>query len=461
MNRLFLFLFFTLPSLVYAQSDMRVYTVAGAYTHVSIPLGDGGPATAATLWNTEGIWMDGSCNLYISDNYNRVRKVNTSTGIITTLAGNGIRGYSGDGGPATNAQICLYGLWSDPVGNVYFADPNYHRIRRVDALSGIITTIAGNGTQGYSGDAIPATDAELNQPAYVYGDNSGNIYIGEMGHPYTLGSRLRKVNATGIISTMAGTGFNGYSGDGGSATNAQVAAPAGMLVDGAGNFYFADRGNSVVRKIDSKGIITTYAGSTDGYSGNGGPATNAQLSGPIGIVMDYLGNMVIGDNQNDCIRKVDAKTGIITSIAGKDTAYYSGSTAEGVPATDAAMHPEFMYLDRSGNIYYSCYCNQVHKVTHYNAALPESTNECGETSTPIITRASNDIFDLYPNPVTDGLHIGSINKITSVSITNLIGLIVSSNFYHSEQVQVDVAALPAGMYLLRINGTEIRKFIKQ
>ena len=449
-----------LPALVRAQKEpMKVYTVAGNLIYPG-SVGDGGPATAAGLNNTEGIWMDGACNLYISDNYNAIRKVNTTSGVITTIAGNGTRGYSGDGGLATNAQITIYGLFADPIGNVYFPDPNNHRIRRVDAVTGIITTIAGNGTAGYNGDGIPATSAELNQPCYVYGDNTGNIYIGEVGSPYTFGSRLRKVNTSGIISTIAGTGINGYSGDGGPATNAQVCSPAGMLFDTAGNFYFADRGNSVIRKINPKGIITTYAGTTDGYSGNGGPATKAQLSGPISFVIDYIGNMVIGDNQNQCLRKVDANTGIITSIAGTDTAYYKGSDAEGVLATSAAMHPEFMYLDRSGNIYYSCYCNQIRKVTNYYPAELYGSNDCGETGVPLVQQVSNEL-SIYPNPTTTSLTITFSDKITSVAITNLIGQTVYSNYYHNEQVQVDVADLSKGMYLVRINGTEVRRFVKE
>lgn len=322
---------------LYAQK--RVYTVAGNDTASTI--GDGRPATKAQVSVTEGIWLDGNCNFYLSHADRKIRRVDNATGIITTIAGTGAKGFSGDGGPATDAKLSVYGLCSDIKGNVFFSDPNNNRVRKIEATSGIITTIAGGGAT--LGDGGPATNAQLSEPVNAYIDIDDNLYIAEK-------ARIRKVSKSGIIATLAGTGIIGLSGDGGVATAAQIFSPHGMLCDDRGNFFFADRGNSRIRRIDSKGIITTYAGSSDGYSGDGGPATAAQLSGPISFVMDYSGGMVIGDNQNDVMRRVDPATGIITHFAGVGTTPM-GSFADGALATEAEIHPEFMYLDRSGNIY--------------------------------------------------------------------------------------------------------------
>ena len=215
--------------------------------------------------------VDASGNLYIADTgNNRIRKV-SATGIITTVAGNGSAGYSGDGGPATSAQLDgPEGVAVDGSGNLYIADTCNNRIRKVSA-TGIITTVAGNGSAGYSGDGGPATSAQLSLPAGVAVDGSGNLYIADSGN-----NRIRKVSATGIITTVAGNGSPGYSGDGGPATSAQLNQPAGVAVDASGNLYIADSSNNRIRKVSATGIITTVAGNGfDGYSGDGGPATSA------------------------------------------------------------------------------------------------------------------------------------------------------------------------------------------
>ncbi len=449
MNRLILFFLLLLPVLSYGQ--MRVYTVAGNDTATS--LGDGRMATAAQVNSTEGIWLDGNCNLYICDGYSRIRRVNTNTGIISTITGLNTKGYSGDNGPATDAKICCYGLYSDLDGNIYFADPDANRVRKVSVATGIISTIAGGGT--VVGDTGPATDAKLDKPVNVYGDNDGNIYIGE-------DARIRKINKTGIITTIAGTGTTGLSGDGGPATNAQFYSAEGMLTDDRGNFYFADRGNSRIRKIDNKGIITTYAGTTDGYSGDGGPATAAKLSGPISFVIDYSGGMVIGDNQNNYLRRVDAQTGKITTIGGMGPSGI-GSLADGIPTTAAAIHPEFMYLDRAGNIFFSTYNNKVKKVTGYLPGLVGISNGCGETAVPAIT-ANNEV-NLYPNPATDVLHINTTNSMyQTLTITNSIGQVILQQNITAAETAVPVSKLPAGMYYISLRGSAgvvVTKFLKE
>lgn len=264
--------------------------------------------------------VDARGNLYIGDDDdNRVRKVSPD-GIITTIAGNGTKGYSGDGGPATSAQ--LYGpvrVAVDTAGNIYIADAANSRIRKVSA-SGIITTIAGNGgTYTYSGDGGPAIDAGFSFPVGIALDGAGNVYVADDGCIFfdNCSSRIRKISTSGVITTVAGNGTGGYSGDGGLAVNAQLGVEfGGVAVDRAGNVYLADTSNHRIRKVAPNGIITTIAGNgIGGYSGDGGQAISAQLNYPFGVVMDSVGNLYIADLGNVRIRKVFSD-GIITTVVG-------------------------------------------------------------------------------------------------------------------------------------------------
>jgi prepilin-type N-terminal cleavage/methylation domain-containing protein len=296
--------------------------------------GDGGPATSANLFYPYGVAVDSSGNLYIADYYNnRIRMVTASTGIITTVAGNGTEGYSGDGGPATSAELNNPTKSAvDSSGNLYIADYGNQRVRMVTASTGIITTVAGNGTAGYSGDGGAATSAELWGPYGVAVDSSGNLYIVEIWN-----FRIRKVTAsTGIITTVAGNGTSGYSGDNGAATSAELWTPYGVAVDSSGNLYIADYGNNRIRKVTaSTGIITTIAGNgTAGYSGDGGPATSAKLHSPTGSAVDSSGNLYISEYGNNRIRKVTA-SGTICTVAGNGTSGYSGDNGA---ATSAELH---------------------------------------------------------------------------------------------------------------------------
>jgi len=266
--------------------------------------GDGGAATSAELNAPNDVAVDSAGNIYIADTLNdRIRKVTVSTGIITTVAGNGAGGYSGDGGSATSAEIFQPdGLAVDSAGNIYIADTFNYRVRKVTKSTGIISTVAGDGTYGYSGDGGLATSAELGEPTDVAVDAAGNIYIADPGF-----ARIRKVTvSTGIISTVAGNGTQGYSGDGGPATSAELSSPDGVTVDGAGNIYIADLYNERVRKVTvSTGIISTVAGDgTAGYSGDGGPATGAEIYYPDGLAVDTAGNIYIADTENFRIRGV-------------------------------------------------------------------------------------------------------------------------------------------------------------
>jgi trimeric autotransporter adhesin len=262
--------------------------------------GDGGQAASAQLSNPEGVAVDSAGNLYIADSgNNRIRKV-TPAGIISTVAGNGTSGFSGDGGPATMARLFMpIGVAVDSAGNIYIADTFNLRIRKV-TLTGTITTVAGNGSKGYGGDGSPATAAKLNSPSGVMVDSAGNIYIADSGN-----NRIRKVTPAGIISTVAGNGARGYGGDGDAATSAKLNSPSGVAVDSAGDLYIADRDNRRIRKVTLAGTITTVAGNGDfGYSGDGGAATSAKLNSPSGVAVDSAGNLYIADSGNHRIRKV-------------------------------------------------------------------------------------------------------------------------------------------------------------
>ena len=321
--------------------DRTIETVAGGGSS----FGDRGAATAGQLNTPSGVALDGAGNLYIADtNNHRIRKVDASTGNISTVAGTGTDGYSGDGGAATAARLnSPSGVAVDGAGNLYIADTGNSRIRKVDS-SGNISTVAGTGTDGYSGDGAAATAARLNSPSGVAVDGAGNLYIADTGN-----SRIRKVDSSGNISTVAGTGTRGFSGDGAAATSAQLRNPQGVALDGAGNLYIADRFNHRIRKVDSSGNISTVAGSaTRGFSGDGAAATSAGLWGPWDVAVDGSGNLYIADRFNQRIRKVDS-AGVITTVAGTGTRSFGG---DGSAATAAQLNgPRGVALDGAGNLY--------------------------------------------------------------------------------------------------------------
>ena len=329
--------------------------------------GDGGPATNAQLAFPASVALDGAGNLYIADSRNnRIRKVDSS-GTISTIAGTGEYGlFGGDGGPAVEAQLRFpRGVAVDEAGNLYIADTNNERIRKVDA-TGTITTIAGTGERGFGGndgDGGPATNARLNHPTEVAVDGAGNLYIADEGN-----HRIRKVDSTGTIRHFAGLvgqrGRGGFRRDGHPAVKALLNQPADVAVDGAGNLYIADSLNRRVRKVDSLGFISTIAGT--GYytvpsSGDGGPATNAQLRFPTGVAVDGAGNLYIVDSARPQIRKVDS-AGTITTIAGTGRHGFSG---DGGSAVRARLYlPSDVAVDGAGNLYIADeYNHRIRKLT--------------------------------------------------------------------------------------------------
>jgi uncharacterized protein (TIGR03437 family) len=347
--------------------------------------GDDGPATSASLFYPEGVAADASGNLFIADtNNHRIRKVSAS-GIITTFAGNGTAGFSGDGGPATSAEMFEpIGVAMDASGNLFIVDDDDNRIRKVSA-SGIITTVAGNGTAGFSGDGGPATSASLSYPTGVAMDASGNLFIADYGN-----NRIREVSASGIITTVVGDGTQGSSGDGGPATSASLYYPYAVAVSSSG-LFIGEQFNSRIRKVSASGIITTVAGNgTPGFSGDGGPATSASLSGGYwGLALDVAGNLFIADYGNNRIRKVSA-SGIITTVAGNGTPGFSG---DGGPATLASLWgPDGVAVNASGNLF--IVDNRNDRIREVSASLTVSPANlsfsliAGDSSTQQISLAS-------------------------------------------------------------------------
>src|SRR5579871_125759 len=315
--------------------------------------GDGGPATSASLQIPSTVAVDASGNIYVWDSA-RVRKVSTS-GIITTFAGTGIPGFSGDGGPATSAAItgssaitnAGNGLAVDSQGNVHNADSNNHRERKI-APNRKITTIAGNRAQGFSGDGGPAAAAALNFPSGVAVDSSGALYIADDGN-----HRVRKIPRGGVISTIAGNGQAFASGDGGPAVSASLSDPYSVAVDSAGNVLIGERFANLVRRVNTSGLINLVAGAGNGptFAGDGGPALQASFSTIGGVAADAAGNIYVADRSNKRVRKINT-AGIISTFAGNGQFRISG---DGGPATSAYLGFQYnlphIALDSAGNLY--------------------------------------------------------------------------------------------------------------
>ena len=251
--------------------------------------------------------------------------------VIATVAGNGTYSYSGDGGPATAAQLYLPNdCVLDSAGDMFIADTANNRIREVNALTGVITTVAGNGTAGYAGDNGPASAAELDNPAGIAVDSLGDLFIADVSN-----NRIREVNhATGVITTIAGNGTSGISGDNGPAIAAALDKAGGVVLDAAGNVFIADTGNYRIRELNrATGTITTVAGNgNQGSSGNNGPATAAEFFNPLGLAMDSAGDLFIAEEYSSTVREVNHATDLITAVAGNGTQGFSGDHGQATAA---------------------------------------------------------------------------------------------------------------------------------
>ena len=297
--------------------------------------GDGGPAAEARLNNPFDVAFDAAGNLFLSDTFNHcVRKVDARTGVITTVAGVGKAGFSGDGGPATSARMNEpYGVVLDRDNNLYVADRLNRRVRRVDARTGVITTVAGDGSKGASGDGGPAPRAGLVEPNGLALDRQGGrLLIADVAD-----HRVRAMDlAAGTIATFAGTGRGRHDGDGGPARDASIHGPRAVEVGPDGTIFVLERQGNSLRAVDPRtGSISTFAGTgAKGDSGDGGPARDARFNGPKELAVDPAGNILIVDTENQAIRRIDGHTGTVTTVAGNRRL---GGGGDGGPAVDARL----------------------------------------------------------------------------------------------------------------------------
>jgi sugar lactone lactonase YvrE len=401
-----------------------VTTVAG--NGVQGFAGDNGPATAAELDSPMGLAVDTAGNLYIADSHNhRVRVVTVATGVIATVAGTGAAGFFGDGGPAQAAMLDLpTALALDSAGNVYVADTDNHRIRRIAAATGKITTVAGNRVEGFAGDAGPATAASIDSPSGLAVDAAGNLYLAD-----THNGRVRTVKAaTGAISTIAGVGATGgnvqeFGGDGGAATAAGMALPRGLTLDAAGNLYVADSVNHRIRRISAAGTITTVAGEgTETFAGDGAPAVTASLDTPRSVTLSASGLVTLADSGNQRVRQLDALpapgpdihtiAGLGSTVQGASTlaiagpsviAYGSGT----VTATLSAASPatgRVTFLDTSGGT----------ASTLGTAAL--SATDTASLNTTTLAAGTHSLVAVYSG---DATHAAAQSSAFAITVTPL------------------------------------------
>lgn len=430
--------FIVLCAMAMAQMSFAQIIVNYAGNGTSGSSGDGGLANAAQLNVPAELAVDAAGNIYICEyNGRRIRKVDLS-GHITTFAGTGAAGTTGDGGPATAATFqAPAGIAFDPAGNLYVADLYGYSIRKITP-AGIISKAVGTGAVGSLGDGGPATAAHVHGPHTLAFDGAGNLYFTDY-----FDQRIRKVTPSGIISTVAGTGAIGYSGDGGPATAATMYQPVGIISDVAGNLYFADQMNQVVRKVSASGIISLYAGmpGSAGYSGDGGPATNAKFNIPNMVILDNSGNLYVGDQYNNVVRKVNA-SGIITTAAGDGTVGHSG---DGGPATVAQLSdPAGMAIDAVGNLYIADafnHCVREIPVSDPGLSVTGSNNIC-EGSTSALTASLADGTWSSSNPGVAPVG-GTSGIVSGMSVgTTIITYTVGTS---STTTTITVNPLPAAI----------------
>lgn len=404
------------------------------------------PATSARLQSASGSSIDKKNNFYFINGYiaASICKIDT-LGIIHTIAGNNIVGFSGDGSSATSAQFNYpIGIAVDSFGNVFIGDRNNHRIRKINSLSNIITTYAGNGTPGFSGDGGMATNASLTPVGSIGIDVYGNMYFEDSTQ------RIRKIDQAGIITTIAGNGIAGTTGDGGPATSAEIAFAYGICNDQLGNIYFSD--HNVIRKINvSTGTINTFAGNGNGtYSGDGIPAISAQMS-PYALSFDLYGNLWICDFSQR-IRMIDPN-GIIHTIVGDGIAGFIG---DGDSAISAEIHDaEGIANDRCGNFFISDNGNRrIRKASYFY---------CDYLETRKISVPGE--LTIYPNPTNDQLQIDNITTPTNYRLYNIVGTTLRQGTLKEGSNSISLSALPTGIYLLELidedGNKKVKKIIKE
>jgi sugar lactone lactonase YvrE len=349
-----------------------IYRFAG--TGIPGYTGDGEKAEMAQLNGPAGLAIDKGNNVYVAEIHNNtIRKIDSKTGIISTVAGCGLKGFEGDGGLAVYAKLNgPEGVFLDTLGNIYIADTYNQRIRRVDVRTGIIETIAGTGERGYNGDNIRACESYLNCPAGVVVDSKGNVYFNDYKN-----DRIRKINLAGIISTFAGTGIPGYSGDGGPANKAQINDVYGLGIDTKDNVYIMDSLNFAVRKVDADSeIISTVIG-----QGEPGPIVefenicNSFIGGPLhkkgtigmeaphAVEVDSNGNIFIGDTGSFRIRMVDLERNLVYTVAGNGN---KGNSGENGRALNACLGVHGLRIDSENNLFFVDFHNHVIRVVKFD-----------------------------------------------------------------------------------------------
>ena len=437
--KFYLFIFLFSPIITLAQV---ITTVAGDGTPGYS--GNNGTATAAKIKYPSSLTFDRNGNFYFAEGLNNIIRKVSPTGIISTFAGNGSSGFSGDNDSAKLAQ--LNGpvfVAIDKNGNAYISDEGNNRVRKVDALTQKISTIAGNGTAGYSGDNDSATLASLNYPIGIACDTSGNLYIADH-----LNFRIRKVNSSGIISTYAGNGTNGFSGDNGPATSAAMSAANGLACDLSGNLYICD--GTRVRKVDvvTHNISTIAGNGGNGFNGDDIAATTAELWLPLAVNVDAFGNVYIADQDNNRIRQV-SPAGIITTVAGNGIAGYSGDND--LAASAELYDPEGIAFDSCGSLYIADEANcRIRKVTY---------PKCNYLAVEDIPKEQN-IF-VYPNPTNDLINIDNIQTATTYRLLNTVGSTVLQGTLQKGNNSISIQSLPLGMYILQLTDEEGNKTVKK
>lgn len=433
-------LFLLLCTFSVSVKAQYIYTFAGtgfgASTGTGGYSGDGGQARDARLNSPTGVGYDGAGNIYIADRGNHVVRKVAPNGVITTFAGNDTLGYSGDMGPATAAKLNRpYSVTADVAGNVYICDGGNNVIRKVNT-AGVITTIVGTGVAGNTGDLGPATAATLNNPQGIALDTLGNLYIADADNHV-----VREVSG-GMIFRVAGTGTNGYSGDGGMALGAKLYSPSAVAVDPLGNIYVADYYNNAVRKIDASGIITTFAGTgVAGYSGDGGSAVNAKLRNPSGVAVFGFGPVFISDQGNNVVRMVNS-SGIITNYAGS---YTNGYTGDGGVATLAKLSsPKGIAVNSLNKLYIADFDNNVIRVVGSNTAV-------NGLSVPGSVK-------VYPNPANGVVTLELPKECNDAvaTVVDMLGRTLSTQVIRGSLAQVELGNLTTGNYVIKIvSGNEI------
>ncbi len=405
----------------------------------------------SVIGDPNGLAFDKNGDLYIGSPLgNKIWKVDT-TGTIVTFAGTGTAGFSGDGGPATSAKLNgVGGIAIDSLGNVLFCDGVNSRIRKINVATGIISTIVGNTTAGFYGDGGPASAASIFFPQNICFDKFGNYYFGD-GNNF----RIRKVNTLGIISTFAGNGTLGDSGDGGQATNAAV-YPTSIAIDNIGNMYVNQFGvigsGCKIRKINTSGIISTFAGDSASctYTGDGIPATAAHQGS--NYIAFYNGMLFMCDGCNSRIRMID-NSGIIHTVAGDGIV---GDTGDGNPATSAELsQPSGIAFDHCGNLYIAEVSGpDIRKVSFNPLCWPAKEPEV----------INNEVL-IYPNPVENELHVDNVKTRTAYRLLNITGIIEQSGTLHPGSNTISLYLLPKGLYLFVLADEQgyqnVRKVIKE